>query len=107
MLTYRSFAIGTISNASFANTDELGKKQHRRALHLSGVLPIRALLARHIYLTRLGAAGCDAWTFTRVVEHSTITMFSRYVHPDADAVNVFARMEAKEALRSVTVRSVK
>jgi integrase len=82
------------------------KKQHKRALRLSGVRPFVLYSLRHTFLTRLGGAGCDAWTLARIAGHSSIAMSARYVHPNADAVmNVFARMEAKKAL-SATVESV-
>jgi integrase len=75
------------------------KKQHRRALRLSGVHPFVLYSLRRTFLTRLGAAGCDAWTLARVAGHSSIAMSARYVHPSADAVmNVLARMEATKAL---------
>jgi integrase len=75
------------------------KKQHRRALQLSGVRPFVLYTLRHTFLTRLGAAGCDAWTLARIAGHSSIAMSSRYVHPSSDAVmNVFARMETARAL---------
>jgi integrase len=35
------------------------KKQHRRALRLSGVRPFVLYSLRHTFLTRLGGAGCD------------------------------------------------
>jgi hypothetical protein len=41
------------------------KKQHQRALRLSGVRPFVLYALRHTFLTRLGAAGCDAWTLAR------------------------------------------
>jgi integrase len=75
------------------------KKQHQRALRLSGVRPFVLYALRHTFLTRLGAAGCDAWTLARIAGHSSIAMSARYVHPSSDAVmNVFARMEATKAL---------
>jgi integrase len=75
------------------------KKQHRRALRLSGVRPFVLYSLRHTFLTRLGGAGCDAWTLARIAGHSSIAMSARYVHPSTDAVmNVFARMEASRAL---------
>jgi len=35
------------------------KKQHKRALKLSGVRPFVLYSLRHTFLTRLGASGCD------------------------------------------------
>jgi integrase len=69
------------------------KKQHQRALKLSGVRPFVLYALRHTFLTRLGEAGCDAWTLARIAGHSSIAMSARYVHPSEDAVmNIFARM---------------
>lgn len=69
------------------------KKQHARALRLSGVRPFVLYSLRHTFLTRLGEAGCDAWTLARIAGHSSIAMSARYVHPSEDAVmNVFSRM---------------
>jgi integrase len=39
------------------------KKQHKKALRISGVRPFVLYSLRHTFLTRLGASGCDAWTF--------------------------------------------
>jgi integrase len=83
------------------------KKQHRRALKLSGVRPYVLYSLRHTFLTRLGAAGCDAWTLARIAGHSSISMSARYVHPSADAVmNIFARMEATKALPSAAANAL-
>lgn len=83
------------------------KKQHRRALKDSKVRPFVLYSLRHTFLTRLGAAGCDAWTLARIAGHSSIAMSTRYVHPSSDAVmNVFARMEGTKALPSATAESV-
>jgi site-specific recombinase XerD len=41
---------------------------------------------RHTALTRLGEAGCDAFTLARIAGHSSITITQRYCHPQADAV---------------------
>ena len=69
------------------------KKQHRRAVRLSGVRPFVLYSLRHTFLTRLGGAGCDAWTLARIAGHSSIAISARYVHPSEDAVmNVFSRM---------------
>jgi len=62
------------------------KKQHQRALRLSGVRPFVLYALRHTFLTRLGGAGCDAWTLARIAGHSSIAMSARYVHPSQDAV---------------------
>jgi integrase len=62
------------------------KKQHGKALRLSGVRPFVLYSLRHTFLTRLGESGCDAWTLARIAGHSSIAMSSRYVHPSEDAV---------------------
>jgi integrase len=62
------------------------KKQHRKALQLSGVRPFVLYSLRHTFLTRLGESGCDAWTLARIAGHSSITISARYVHPSEDAV---------------------
>jgi integrase len=62
------------------------KKQHRKALRLSGVSPFVLYSLRHTFLTRLGESGCDSWTLARIAGHSSIAMSARYVHPSEDAV---------------------
>jgi integrase len=75
------------------------KKQHNRALRLSGVRPFVVYTLRHTFLTRLGEAGCDAWTLARIAGHSSIAISARYVHPSNDAVmNVFSRMQLPKEL---------
>ena len=77
----------------FAATTQTGhidhsslKKQHTKALKLSGVRPFVLYTLRHTFLTRLGQSGCDAWTLARIAGHSSIGISSRYVHPSEDAV---------------------
>jgi integrase len=75
------------------------KKQHQRALRLSGVRPFVPYALRHTFLTRLGEAGCDAWTLARIAGHSSIAMSARYVHPSEDAMmTVFSRMNAPKQI---------
>jgi integrase len=75
------------------------KKQHNRAFRLSGVRPFVVYTLRHTFLTRLGEAGCDAWTLARIAGHSSIAISARYVHPSNDAVmNVFSRMQLPKEL---------
>ncbi len=62
------------------------KKQHVKALKLSGVRCFVLYSLRHTFLTRLGESGCDAWTLARVAGHSSVAMSNRYVHPSEDAV---------------------
>lgn len=69
------------------------KKQHAKALSLSGVRPFVLYSLRHTFLTRLGESGCDAWTLARIAGHSSIAMSTRYVHPSEDAVlNAMSRL---------------
>ncbi len=67
------------------------KKQHKKALRISGVRPFVLYSLRHTFLTRLGASGCDAWTLARIAGHSSIAISARYVHPSED--NVLAAVE--------------
>jgi integrase len=62
------------------------KKQHRKALRLSGVRPFVLYSLRHTFLTRLGESGCDAWTLAKIAGHNSISISARYVHPSEDAV---------------------
>jgi integrase len=62
------------------------KKQHQKALQLSGVRPFVLYSLRHTFLTRLGESGCDAWTLARIAGHSSIGISARYVHPSENAV---------------------
>ena len=62
------------------------KKQHAKAVKLSGVRPFVLYSLRHSFLTRLGESGCDAWTLARVAGHSSVAISSRYVHPSEDLV---------------------
>ncbi len=62
------------------------KKQHHKALRLSGARSFVLYSLRHSFLTRLGESGCDAWTLARIAGHSSVAISSRYVHPSEDAV---------------------
>ena len=78
------------------------KKQHRNAVRSSGVRPFVLYALRHTFLTRLGEAGCDAWTLARIAGHTSIAMSARYVHPSHDAVlNVFARFQTAEGQKAI------
>jgi integrase len=49
---------------------------------------------RHSALTRLGAAGVDAFTIKRVAGHSSVTISEKYVHPTPEALErAFERLE--------------
>jgi integrase len=61
--------------------------QHERVrelLGLDGEFVIHSL--RHTALTRLGAAGVDAFTIMRIAGHSSVTVSQRYIHPSAEAM---------------------
>jgi integrase len=50
---------------------------------------------RHSCLTRLGAAGADAFTIMKLAGHSSVTVSQRYVHPTGETVQLaFDRLEA-------------
>ena len=69
------------------------KKQHQKALRLSGVRPFVLYSLRHTFLTHLEESGCDVWTLARIAGHSTIGVSSRYVHPSENAVlDAFSRL---------------
>jgi integrase len=91
--------VWTAATASGHMEPSTMKKQHRKALRLSGVRPFVLYAFRHTFLTRLGESGCDAWTLARIAGHTSIAISARYVHPSSDAVmNVFSRMETVRAL---------
>ena len=62
------------------------KKQHVKALKLSGVRCFVLDSLRHTFLTRLGESGCDAWTLARSAGHISVAISSPYIHPSEDAV---------------------
>jgi integrase len=64
-------------------------------MRVGNVKPFVLYALRHTFLTRLGEAGCDAWTLARIAGHSSITMSSRYVHPSGHAV--FSAMDRLQA----------
>ena len=63
------------------------KKQHAKALKDSGVKPFEPYTLRHTALTNLGKH-CDAYTLARIAGHSSITITERYIHPQADAIEM-------------------
>lgn len=72
------------------------RKQHGKAFQTiaeeaekNNGKPVRPFVLyslRHTFLTRLGEAGCDAWTLARIAGHNSIAMSIRYVHPSEEAV---------------------
>jgi integrase len=74
------------------------RRPHKAALKESKVTPFVLYSARHTFLTRLGASGCDVWTLMRIAGHSSITISSRYVHPHADTIDrAFAALAGQPA----------
>jgi site-specific recombinase XerD len=43
---------------------------------------------RHTALTRRGESGCDAFTLAKIAGHSSIAITQRYVHPQAEAIDL-------------------
>jgi integrase len=41
---------------------------------------------RHTAGTMLGASGCDVFTLSRIMGHSSITITMRYIHPQAESI---------------------
>jgi integrase len=60
--------------------------QHQKAIAASKVRPFVLYSLRHTFLTRLGESGFDAWMLARNAGHSSVAVFSRYVHPSEERV---------------------
>jgi len=59
---------------------------------------------RHPFGTRLGEAGADAFTITRLMGHSTVTVSQRYVHPSPEALELaYERMTNLNLQRVATL----
>jgi integrase len=54
---------------------------------LPEVKPFEIYCLRHSFLTHLAESGCDAFTLAKIAGHSSITITSRYCHPEQDAVD--------------------
>ena len=61
------------------------KKQHARALKLSGVRPFLLYSLRHSFATRL-APHVDAWTLGKIMGWASLSVARRYIHPSEDSV---------------------
>ena len=57
------------------------KKQHIKALKVSGSRSFVLYSLRHTFLTRLGESGCDAWTLARIAGHVISIRRAMYIHP--------------------------
>ena len=73
------------------------KKQHAKALKLSGVREFVLYSFRHTFATRLAENGIDAWALTRVMGWSDVSMAKRYVHLGDDIIH--CAMSQKEPLQ--------
>ncbi len=74
------------------------RNPHKATLKESKVAPFVLYSARHTFLTRLGASGCDAWTLMGLAGHSSIAQSIRYVHPAQDTIQrAFAAMAGQPA----------
>jgi integrase len=61
------------------------KKQHRRALRLSGVRPSVLYSLRHSFATRIAPHG-DAWPLCKVMGWSSLSVATTSIHPSEDRV---------------------
>jgi integrase len=61
------------------------KKQHRRALRLSGVRPFVLYSLRHSFATRI-APYVEAWTLCKIMGWSSLSVAMTYIHPSEDRV---------------------
>src|SRR5215472_3845687 len=61
------------------------KKQHVRALKLSGVRSFVLYSLRHSFATRL-APHVDAWTLCKIMGWSSLSVAMRYIHPSEERV---------------------
>ncbi|MBV9624768.1 MAG: tyrosine-type recombinase/integrase [Acidobacteria bacterium] len=61
------------------------KKQHVRALKLSGVRPFVLYSLRHSFATRL-APHVDAWTLCKIMGWASLSVAMRYIHPSDERV---------------------
>jgi integrase len=76
---------------SFSNSGHFNqgkaKKQHAKALKDSGVKRFEPYTLRHTALTNFGKH-CDAYTPARIAGHSSISITQRYIHSQADAIEM-------------------
>jgi integrase len=57
---------------------------------------------RHTFCTRLGKAGCDAFTIQKLAGHSSIVISQRYVHSDQEAKQ--SAIHLLDALNSAAIK---
>lgn len=75
-----------------SSLDHLHKKL-RATLKMPAGFVLHSL--RHTYGTRLGEGGADAFSIMRLMEHSSVTISQRYVHPTPEALErAVERLEA-------------
>jgi integrase len=61
------------------------KKQHEKALRLSGVPPFVLYSLRHTFATRI-APHVDAWTLCKIMGWASLSVAMRYIHPSDERV---------------------
>jgi integrase len=61
------------------------KKQHSKALSLSGVRSFLLYSLRHSFATQI-APRVDAWTLCKIMGWSSLSVATRYIHPSEDRV---------------------
>jgi integrase len=61
------------------------KKQHARALRLSGVRPFLLYNLRHSFATRI-APHVDAWTLAKIMGWASLSVAMVYIHPSEERV---------------------
>lgn len=65
----------------------------RKKLKMPDAFVLHSL--RHTFLTRLGAAGVDAFVIMKTAGHHSVTVSQRYIHPHQSAVEIaVAKLEA-------------
>jgi integrase len=61
------------------------KKQHARAMKVSGVRPFVLYSLRHSFASRL-APNVDAWTLCKIMGWASLSVAMRYIHPSDERV---------------------
>jgi integrase len=74
--------------ATSGHMEESSAKQwHAKALKVSKVKPFEPYCLRHTFGTRM-APKCDVFALARIMGHSNIAITRRYVHPQAEAIEL-------------------
>lgn len=72
----------------------------RRQLKMPEDFVVHSL--RHTMLTRLGAAGADAFSFKKLAEQLSVTVSERYVHPTPESIELHFRCFEHSAVKQLT-----